>query len=118
MLSTGWISPGQALAGPQNLSNNEWTDPDNVKADDFHYASHSGIKFDKNSPAEAANDPGDGPELITFNYGFSIPSAAVIAGIEVKVQAYNVKCIHSIKSEGSNMWKHEQTFSWIYSCDA
>ena len=81
MPDTGWLFPGTTNTR-QNLSNNPWADPDNCKADDFTYATCVGTKFDGNSP-------GDGPELITYNYGFSVPSSATIVGIEVEVQQFS-----------------------------
>jgi len=80
MFSTAWTFPGTASTR-QNKTNGPFSNPDNCKADDFNYATFVGTKFD-------GIEPGDGPELIATNFGFSIPLGATIVGIEVEIQAY------------------------------
>ena len=81
MADTGWQFPG-TVASYKGITNNDWTTPDNVKANDGSNASWTGPKFD-------GNDPETGPELRTTNYGFSIPTSAIITGVELKIEGYS-----------------------------
>lgn len=77
MANTGWKLPTVATSD-KNLGNTGWNSPSNVLLQDGVSSTYSGAKFN-------GNDPEDGPSLKVSGFGFTLPAAAIITGIEAKI---------------------------------
>jgi len=74
MADTGYISPG-TMANDTAVGTVAWTNPDNAKASDDHYA-----YFYVGSGSITTN------YLKATNFGFSIPAGATVDGIKVEIE--------------------------------
>lgn len=77
MFDTGWKLPTIA-SSDNNLGANQWSNTNNILLQDGLTAGWTGSKF-------TGNDPEDGPSLKAYGYGFNLPPAAIILGIETRI---------------------------------
>lgn len=84
MASTAWTFPG-TTSSVSNKFSSTFLNSDNVKLDDAVVSNASMAKVDENPPVDI---PEQGPELITTNYGFTIPYDSYITGIEIKIEGH------------------------------
>jgi len=80
--SDGANSPSSTA---QYGSNTEWTDPENIKAND---ASDASISF---------GGAGSSDYLVGKGFGFDIPSGATVTGVKVEVESSLTLLTHSVK---------------------
>ena len=89
MLSTSLMLPGSVTVLPETGSNGQWLNTNNVLLADGLWTEYQIPQEGTETPEEIAAGTAKPQKLLVRNFGYALPTNAVIAGMILKTRAYD-----------------------------